>query len=124
MNRPRLRFAFSVLAAVTPALASAQTLGQGPETVMPWWRVAAALALCLALAVGAAFALRYRMRGAMPSLTPAKRRLKLVESLRLSHQVDVCLLSCEDRQFLIAATPHGAVLISGGELPPLGDGVT
>lgn len=107
--------------------AQAQTLGQGPESVVPAWRVAASLAVCLILAVAAAFALRARLRGAGPHAKidllgllrphpPSARRLELVETLRLSHQVDVCLLRCEDRRFLVAAGPSGATLLS--ELAP------
>jgi len=50
-------------------------------------------------------------------MASSKRKLRLVESLRLSHQVDICLVACEERRFLIAASPHGAVVIAGGELP-------
>jgi flagellar biogenesis protein FliO len=108
------------LAIATQALA--QTLGQGTGAEVTWWRVAGALALCLALAVGGAFALRTRMRGTMPIFSAGRRQLQLVETLRLSHQVDVCLFTCNDRQFIIAATPHGAVVVAGGELPPQAPG--
>ena len=92
-------------------------LGQASEVAVPWGRVFGALVICLGLAVGAAFALKYRMGGTLPSMASSKRKLRLVESLRLSHQVDICLVACEERRFLIAASPHGAVVIAGGELP-------
>jgi len=90
----------------------AQTLGQGGGTNLPWWRVIGALILCLGLAIGAAFALKTRLRGAGPVFSSAKRRLQLVETLRLSHQVDICLLTCDDQTLVVAATPQGAVFLN------------
>jgi flagellar biogenesis protein FliO len=103
---------------LTPGLALAQTLGAGGGADVPLWRVVGALILCLALAIGGAFALRIKLRGALPGLGTAGRRLRLVESIRLTQQVDVCLLSCDDKEFLIAATPHGALLIAGDAKAP------
>jgi flagellar biogenesis protein FliO len=111
--------AFAALAAL-PAVAAAQRLGQGSGPEIAWWRVAAALFLCLALAAGVAFALRKRIRGGTPLFTAGPRRLQLVESLRLSHQVDVCIVRCDGRDWLIAATPHGASLLhaAGADASP------
>ena len=41
--------------------------------------------------------------------------------LRLSHQVDLCIVGCDGKELLIAATPHGAVLVKDAlpELPEL-----
>jgi hypothetical protein len=87
------------------------------------------------LAVAGAFALRLRMQRA--PIAPAKgpsslaawaalanairpasltqgragRRLKLVESTRVSHQVEVCLFECDGRSFIIAATAQGAFVV-------------
>ena len=102
--------AAALLLAAAPALA--QRLGQGTGTEVPIWRVLGALFLCLALAVAAAFLLRRRLAGgARPIAFGRSRRLQLVESLRLSHQVDLCVVSCDGGEFLIAASPHGATLI-------------
>ncbi|HEV2818520.1 MAG TPA: flagellar biosynthetic protein FliO [Allosphingosinicella sp.] len=106
----RIALAGALLLAAAPALA--QRLGQGTGTEVPIWRVLGALFLCLALAVAAAFLLRRRLAGgARPLAFGGPRRLQLVESLRLSHQVDLCVVSCDGGEFLIAATPHGATLI-------------
>ena len=100
----------TLLLAAAPALA--QRLGQGTGTEVPVWRVLGALLLCLGLAVAAAYVLRRRLGGgARPVSFGRSRRLQLVESLRLSHQVDLCVVSCDGGEFLIAATPHGATLI-------------
>lgn len=114
--------------AVRAGPAFAQHLGQAAETGPPVWRVIAALLLCLALAVGAALALRLRLRGSgrapqgsrwrLPLGDPAglfagpSRRLQLVERLRLNHQVDVCLFRCDERHFIVAATPQGATVLA------------
>lgn len=105
--------------AASPALA--QTLGQGQSPDIPVWRVTSALILCVLLALGAAYVLRNRLGGGplwpLPAQARKDRRLQLVETLRLSHQVDVCLFRCDDRDYLIAATPHGAVVLEGGQAP-------
>jgi flagellar biogenesis protein FliO len=94
------------------APAAAQRLGAGvAEPDIPVWRVLGALVICLMLAGGAAFALRKRLGGAVPAAKGRERRLQLVETLRLSHQIDVCLVRCGEDEFMIAATPHGASLI-------------
>ncbi|MFA5599808.1 MAG: hypothetical protein WDA06_04345 [Phenylobacterium sp.] len=111
------------LACAAPALG--QTLGGGGGDVhVAWWRVVLALAISLGLGLAAALALRARLRGGVASPAAAiaglfrvgpgpsgpsdQRRLQLVETIRLSHQVDICLLRCGDAEFLVAATPAGA----------------
>jgi len=106
----RIALAAALLVAAAPAFA--QRLGQGTGTEVPIWRVLAALLLCLSLAVAAAVLLRRRLGGgARPVAFGGSRRLQLVETLRLSHQLDLCVVSCDSGEFLIASTPHGATLI-------------
>jgi flagellar biogenesis protein FliO len=102
--------------ATSPALA--QHLAEADTSDVPWWRVIGAFILCIALAVGAALALRLRYRGVTMSLGSKARKLQIIESVRIAPQVDVCLLRCENRQLLIAATPHGATLLDSADLPP------
>lgn len=113
--------------------ALAGQLGQAVEVQISWWRVALGLTLCLALAVGAVLALKTRMTGGgplftsglwrgvtdalvtrYPTLNAAPRRLKLVETLRLTPQLQVCLFACDDQEILIAATPQGAFVVAPG----------
>lgn len=105
---------------LAPTAAAAQRLGQGGGAEVSWWRVAAALLLCLGLAFGAAIALRRRWRGGGPLFTQGPRRLELVESLRLGHQNDICIVRCDDRNIILAATPQGVTLIEAN-LPALHD---
>ncbi len=98
---------------VAPALA--QTLGQGGDDGISTWRVVAVLILCLCLAVFAAVALRARLgSGKLPSFFGAARqarRLQLIETLRLSHQIDLCIVACDGREMLVAASARGARLL-------------
>jgi flagellar biogenesis protein FliO len=110
----------AVLLTGTPALA--QRLGQGTGAEVPVWRVLGALAFCLALAVAAAILLKRRLGGPGRVALGGARRLRLVESLRLSHQIDLCVVSCDGAEFLLAATPHGATLIDPDlPRPPLAE---
>lgn len=130
LRTPTAALLFSAGLASSAAPAWAQRLGQATGAETPLWRVAAALLLCLALAVGGALALRIRLRGLarppgaskwwllLPSpsrfLGAGQRRLQLVETLRLSHQVDICLFSCDERHFIVAATPQGVTDLTAG----------
>ena len=112
------RIAVALLTLLAAAPAFAQRIGQGTGTEVPIWRVLIALALCLGLAVGAAYVLRRRLGGAMPLAMGRSRRLQLVESLRITPQVHICLVSCDGAEFLVAASPQGAAAIEPGA--PLG----
>ena len=111
--------------------AFAGQLGQAAEVQIAWWRVALGLMLCLALAVGAALALRTRMTGhgpvfasgpwrgvaealraRYPTLNATPRRLKLLETLRLTPQLQVCLFAFDAQEILIATTPQGAFVVT------------
>jgi hypothetical protein len=117
---------FLGLAEAAPAYA--EQLGFARDAPAPWWRVVAALILCILLAVAAALAIKARsggvnladlyrarlpgfdLRGVFKSATP--RRLRMVEVLRLSHQVDLCLIQVDGDDLVIAAAPGGASLVS------------
>ena len=102
----------AALAVAAASRAGAQTLGGGGGGAdISVWRVLGALVFCLLLAAGAAFAMRARLRGALPAFKGQSRRLRLVESLRLSHQTDLCVVDLDGRELLIAATPHGTTLL-------------
>lgn len=132
--------AFCAIGAAAPALG--QTLGRAHDVDVPLWRLALALVLCLALALGGALALHARLRGGGPTaimgrnpnlakpawpmplseglrlFKPAPARLRPIQTLRLSPHLDVCLFSCDGEEYLVAATPQGAVVLSGREPAP------
>lgn len=121
----------ALVALATPT--AAQTLGQGSGLEIAWWRIVAAFLICAALAVAAAFALRTRMQASGAHSQPAsgwravrnaifswpscpeagEPRLRLVETLRLGPQVDICLVQVDGRDFLVAMSPQGVSLLAG-----------
>lgn len=117
LRQAAARIAFLAFLSCAAAPAFAQRIGQGTGAEVPVWRVLGALILCLGLAVGAAWVLRRRLGGSAPLATGRSQRLKLVESLRLGHQIHICLVTCDGGEFLVASSPQGATLISPG-LPP------
>lgn len=117
----RLRPALGALIAglVLPGLALAQTLGQGQgDTDVSWGRVIGALVFCLALAVAAAFALRVRLRGGVGALLSSNSRLTLIETVRVNQSLDICLFRFDQREFLVAATPHAVTVLESREKVP------
>jgi hypothetical protein len=119
----------------------AQTLGGAQSVDVPLWRVVGAFVLCAVLALGAALAMRARVqrgagapasargqawpqllgafRGLLSGLgrAPAERRLQVLESVRLNHQVDICLIRYDGRDLLVATSPQGATLLEPGGGP-------
>jgi hypothetical protein len=94
--------------------AVAGRIGLAPDDDVPPWRVVGALLLCLALAGAGAFILRRRLGGGIATISSRVRRVRLVETVRLSHQTDVCLLKVDDEDFLVAASASGTVLLARG----------
>ncbi len=96
--------------------AFAQTLGRGVDGDISFWHVLAALILCIALAIGGILVLRLRM-GLVPLLplpsfaANRSRRLRLIETLHLAHQIDLCIVACDDREMLVLASAKGAEIL-------------
>lgn len=112
---------FLMVLTATPA--AAQRLGQAAGTDISIWRVILALLFCLALGGAAIFVLRRRFRGVRPLAFGRDRRLQLIENIRLSHQVDLCIVSRDGHEYLIAASPQGVTLVDKGPFvtPPMAD---
>jgi flagellar biogenesis protein FliO len=106
----------SMLLASTPVLA--QKLGQAPDDGISFMRVFAALLLCLAVVVGAAFFLRNRagLSQLVPLLVKRNSRLRLVESVRLSQHVTLCIVQCDGEDVLLEVSQQGAGMLRA--LPP------
>jgi hypothetical protein len=101
-----------------------QTLGQGRDDAVPIWRVVSMLALCVLIAVAAAFMLRIRLRygASLPTVLTRQRRMKLVEAIRLPNQAALCILACDDRELLVLTSAKGAELLERLPLPVTGNG--
>lgn len=116
MRQNRIGFVCIFLLALTVGQASAQTLGQAPSDAVSFWRVTGALLLCIALGIAAIFVLRSRSgatlaRPSLPSFVRKDRRLQLIEILRLNQHVDLCLVACDGKPMLLAASSHGVEVL-------------
>ena len=111
----------------------AQTLGLAPSHDVSPWRVVGALLFCCLLGAVGAVALRYRLHGKPPMVgksytspwlqliagfSPRAKpvgtgaeRLKLVETIRLGHQVEVNLLDCDGRRLVVLTSPQGPLVV-------------
>lgn len=94
-----------------PALA--QTLGQGQDDGVSTWRVILALILCLALAAAVPFAMKARGFSGLnlPSLGRVTRRLRVIESVRLSQQASVSLVELDGEEFLVSVSNAGVEIL-------------
>jgi hypothetical protein len=115
----RIAFALSSsvfgMSALWASPALAQVIGKGGDDGISLWRVVAAFLFCCLLAACAAILLKKRFGGGASLLRlpfSQDRRLQLVESLRLSHQVDLCLVRCDGDELLVAASAAGVVLLN------------
>jgi hypothetical protein len=118
IRAPRIILAFSGAALAIPLLmagpCTAQVIGKGGDDGISLWRVAAAFVFCCLLAGCAALLLKRKYGGVALLRLPSSpgRKLYLVESLRLSHQIDLCLVRCDGEDLVVAASAQGAVLLS------------
>jgi flagellar biogenesis protein FliO len=93
--------------------ALAQTLGQGLDDDISLWRVAGSLLLCAGLAVAGAFVLRARQGHAplLPFAIARRRRLQLIETLRLGQNIGLSIVSCDGREILVLVSPEGSKVL-------------
>jgi hypothetical protein len=108
----------AAVSALSAQGALAQTLGQGLDNDISLWRVAGSLLLCAGLAVAGAFVLRARMGHAplpLPFKITRRRRLQLIESLRLGQNSGLSIVSCDGREILVLVSPEGSKVLE--ELP-------
>ncbi len=94
--------------------AEGQQLGGAQSVDISLWRVLAALLLCIALVIGAAFALRYRMTGRIDlslGTMASTKRIVLLERLRLGAQAELCLVTIDGQEWLVTATPTNVQLV-------------
>jgi anti-sigma-K factor RskA len=110
-HRRRLLLPTTVFCALVATAATAQTLGRADNDDVSIWRVVAAFALCVVLAVAAALVLRARL-GYLPQLgTGRARRLRLVETLRLGRQVSLSIVACDGEEMLLLSSDQSGQLV-------------
>jgi len=110
-GRRRLRFPAAIFCTFASTAAAAQTLGRADSDDISVWRVIAAFALCVVLAVAAALVLRARL-GYLPQLGSGRpRRLRLVETLRLGRQVSLSIVACDDDEMLLLSSDQSGQLV-------------
>lgn len=117
------------LLAARPAVA--QTLGGGEDSDFPWLRLFAALTLCLVLAVAAVMVQRRRLGRPAVSIPEfwlklratgvADARITALETRRLSAQVTVSVFTCDGRDFMVACSSQGRLLLVDLDAPRTGD---
>ena len=103
-----------IVSLAVAAPAAAQKLGQASEDETSVWRILAALLLCLGLAIAGAVLLKARKGQpvSFKTLLRQPQRLRLVESLRLSHQVDLHIVLSDDIEILMATSAAGVDIVS------------
>ncbi|MBX9813390.1 MAG: hypothetical protein K2X76_01670 [Sphingomonas sp.] len=112
------------LLAAAPALAAPRHLGGGGELDLSLGRLIFALLFCLGLAVIVALLLK-RSGGKIDlaafgrgfvALERSPRRLQLLEARRVSAHADLCLVRCDDREYLILSSAAQQQVIERREL--------
>lgn len=93
-----------------PALA--QRLGQGSEaSTVSYGQVVGVILFLLVLIVSAWFVVRARGGGFTLLANPADKRLRVIETVRLSPNATLCLAQLDETEYLVAFTAQGAQLL-------------
>jgi hypothetical protein len=111
--------ALTLIGLAAPSLASAQRLGGASGFEPPLLRLALGLLLCTLVAIVAALAIRRfmhagalnSMRGRLSLLGPTARKLRVIESHRISPHADVCMFTSGGREYLVVVSPGGATVL-------------
>ena len=85
--------------------AMAQQLGQGDDVDVSPWRTL--IVLTLVLGIGITSIIVIRRRSGLPIWRePSSRRLRVIEVVRVSPGISVCLFACDDREHLVVIGPN------------------
>jgi len=110
-----IRVALLAVSLTISSAADAQRLGGAAEADISLVRVFLALFFCLIVAAFAVFLIRQRYGGRMPAMFTrigsTTARLRLIESRRIAPQSDLCLIECDDREFLLLISPGSALVL-------------
>jgi hypothetical protein len=102
---------FVTITTCASATAVAQQLGRGDDDGIALWRVFAGVAVVLILG-GAALVFGKSRAIDLRLWTPvASRRIKVIETVRISPQSSLCLAAFDGREYLIALTPGSATVV-------------
>jgi flagellar biogenesis protein FliO len=103
----------AIILAIAIASPAQAAFGSGQGDSISMWRVVGALMLCLGLACAGALLLKARGGNGLtrPPFPIKERRLKLQETLRVTPQVHLSIIMCDDRQLLFASSPQGVQLV-------------
>lgn len=99
------------ISAARPALA--QTIGTGAEDDVGAWRVVISLVVCVALAAAGALVLKKRS-GQGTGFTwfhASERRLRVLESVRLSRETMLSIVAVDGNQLLVLSGQEGASIV-------------
>lgn len=106
----------SLLAIGTESLNSAIGIADPPQ--IPWLRIGFALLFCLAIGIGAIFALRRYSPGGLPYVLKSrigrfshKANIEIIETRRASVHGHICLFHYRGNAYLVAITPASATLM-------------
>ena len=110
-----IRGALLAVSLTISSAADAQRLGGAAEADISLVRVFLALFFCLIVASFAVFLIRQRYGGRMPAMFTrigsTTARLRLIECRRVAPQSDLCLIECDDREFLLLISPGSALVL-------------
>lgn len=115
----------AALATTWATAAHAQRLGGGGGVDIPVGRIIAAFILCALLAVAVAVILKRRGKGggivslrAVFASSLAQRRIEVIETRRASAHADICLVRCDDDEYLLLCSPQRNIVLRRGTASP------
>lgn len=96
--------------------AFAQTLGQGQASDISFVRIALSLLALLLLAAIVLFLFRSRLAPVRLWTPGGARRLHVLESVRLTPQASLCLVSADHVEYLVVVSASGATVLRQHEM--------
>lgn len=107
-----------ILTIISGVTTAGTSIGIPDAPGIPWLRILLVLLLCLAIGIGAIFAIkRYSSRDVPPRLwsklqgISGSAEIEVIETRRASVHGHVCLFHCRGSAYLIGITAGGATLI-------------
>lgn len=101
------------------ALANATKLGGGGGLDLSLTRIVLSLLLCLGIAISAIVILKRNggrmnagaLRGLLAKGLPSEARIRVIESRRISAHADVCLIRCDEMEYLVLSSAQQQQLL-------------